>query len=150
MKLELIRYNHDTQSTSGLLMIDGKFECYTLEDERHDEKVRGETRIPEGTYTVGWQEVITGLTETYRKKYPWFDKHLHIKNIPNYEGVYIHIGNYEKDTDGCPLVADQAVNDPNDYASHVLSSTTAMQRMYAKVQKALTAKEPVTITVKSI
>lgn len=150
MKLEILRYNHDKESTSGLLFIDGIFECYTLEDQRRDgTKVKGETRIPEGTYVVGFQELITSLTKKYREKYSWFDKHLHIKNIPNFEGVYIHIGNYEKNTDGCPLVADQAVNDPKNYASYQLSSTQAMERMYKKVAGALNKNESVTLIITS-
>ena len=148
MNVEVLRYNHDKDSTSGLLFLD-EFECYTLEDEHRDVKVRGETRIPEGTYILDWQETITPLTKKYRAKYDWFDKHLHIKDVPGFTGIYVHVGNYEKNTDGCILVADQAVNDPKDYASVQYKSTQAYKRFYQKIQKRLNDDKPVSITIKS-
>lgn len=56
MKLEVLRFSSQQDSTNGLLfqVIDGKrdFLCYTLEDERREEKVKHETRIPAGTYKI--------------------------------------------------------------------------------------------------
>ena len=46
MKLKVYRYSSQSQTTLGALQIDGKFECYTLEDQHQDVKVKGETRIP--------------------------------------------------------------------------------------------------------
>ena len=50
MKLEVIRFSSEPDSTNGLLFSveDGErnFLCYTLEDEQRDSKVYGETRIP--------------------------------------------------------------------------------------------------------
>lgn len=158
MQIRVARYNHDNHSSSGILAINqhGKgaegavFECFTLEDEHRDVKKMSQTRIPEGTYKVGWQEAITPMTERYRAKYDWFDKHIHIKDIPNFTGVYIHIGNYSKDTAGCLLLADQAVNDPKDYDSKQLTSTRAYHRFYERVQAALNTGDEVEILIKSI
>jgi len=149
MNIEVLRYNHDKDSTSGLLFINGEFACYTLEDEHRDVKVKGETRIPEGVYIVDYQQAITPLTKKYRAKYDWFDKHLHIKDVPNFTGIYIHVGNYEKNTDGCLLLADQAVNDPKDYASVQYKSTQAYKRVYQKMQEALDNEEPIGLTIVS-
>jgi len=151
MIIEVLRYNHDKESTSGLVAVDGKFFCFSLEDQRQPgAKVMGETRIPEGTYIVGFQDQVTDMTTRYRAKYPWFDKHLHVKDVPGFTGIYIHIGNTEKDTMGCLLLADKAVNDPNDYASTQESSTLAYQRLYALVSGALKKGEVVKIIYKSI
>ncbi|NRA93423.1 MAG: hypothetical protein HRU26_12195 [Psychroserpens sp.] len=150
MKLELIRYNHDIESTSGILSIDGDFKSHTLEDQRQVVKVTKETRIPEGTYQVKFREVESGLTKTYREKYDFFKWHLELQDVPGFKYVYIHVGNKESHTDGCILIADQAYNDPNNYASSIGSSATNFERVYKKVSAALKEGEPVHIQVKSI
>ena len=47
MKIEVIRHTFTERSTIGSLYLNGKFECYTLEDVvRVGEKVPGATAIP--------------------------------------------------------------------------------------------------------
>ena len=48
MKLQVVRTQFGTDATNGLLFIDGKFECFTLEDQYQAVKVAAETAIPEG------------------------------------------------------------------------------------------------------
>ena len=55
MKLQLIRTQFGDDATNGLLFVDGVFECYTLEDQYQDQKVYGETCIPEGTYPIEYR-----------------------------------------------------------------------------------------------
>ena len=69
MEILLLRYSDDGDSTMGLLFIDGKFECHTLEDEHRDVKKPGETRIPEGKYKVNFRNERTPLTKKYAAKY---------------------------------------------------------------------------------
>ena len=56
MKLIVLRFSSEADSTHGLLFehtgVGKKFLCYTLEDERRALKVRGETRVPAGTYKI--------------------------------------------------------------------------------------------------
>lgn len=53
MKIELLRISSDQDSTLGRMAINGVAECVTVEDQRQDgPKVRGETRIPAGTYAI--------------------------------------------------------------------------------------------------
>ena len=56
MKLEVLRFSSQVDSTHGALFevteLGKEFLCYTLEDEARAFKVRGETRIPEGTYEI--------------------------------------------------------------------------------------------------
>ena len=54
MKLELKRTECGKTCTIGELLVDGKHECWTLEDVVRSDgvKVYGETAIPAGTYKV--------------------------------------------------------------------------------------------------
>lgn len=108
MTLELNRYKEDGDSTLGTLHINGKFFCYTLEDAFQKEKIKGKTRIPAGTYMVDFNRVLTNKTKRYRESdyaSEWFTYHLHLKNVPGFEGIYIHNGGTHEDTYGCILVS---------------------------------------------
>ena len=48
MKIEIKRLIKTENSTIGELTIDGKFECYTLEDKEREVKIKSETAIPKG------------------------------------------------------------------------------------------------------
>lgn len=151
MNLILQRYSDNRDSTLGVLLKvletgQGKktvFQCYILEDEQRDIKVSGETRIPAGTYTIDRQPIDTPLTLKYRQKYPWFKNHIEIKNVPGFKGIYIHIGNYDADSDGCLLCGDIADNNVISPGS-VMKSTEAFKRFYESVYDHL----PITLTIK--
>jgi len=55
-------------------------------------KVKGESAIPYGVY-----KVRKTLSPKYRR-YMW-----ELQNVPGYQGIRIHSGNTEKDTEGCLL-----------------------------------------------
>lgn len=147
----LQRFSDNGDSTLGLLLKvletgQGKktvFQGYTLEDEFRDEKVLKETRIPAGIYTLDKQPVDTPLTLKYRSKYPWFKKHLEIKNVPGFVGVYLHIGNFDADSAGCVLLGDNSDNNVIGPGS-ISNSTAAFMRFYKQVYDHL----PVTLIVR--
>lgn len=93
MELVLTRKIRSASSTIGELTVDGKFECFTLEDIERDVKVHGKTAIPKGRYKL----TIT-MSNRFKKELPL------LINVPNYEGVRIHSGNKAEDTEGCILV----------------------------------------------
>lgn len=93
MKLQLVRDTLTNESTIGKLYINDVFHCFTLEDKVRDEKIKNITAIPYGTY-----EVIINFSNRFKEQMPL------LLNVPNYEGVRIHAGNYAKDTEGCVLV----------------------------------------------
>jgi len=109
MHLKLTRFSDNSNATLGLLYIDDEFFCFTLEDEFREDKISDETRIPEGVYPLGIQEKETELTLSYRKKYSFFQNHIHIKDVPGFTGIYVHIGNYEYNISGCILVSKTAI-----------------------------------------
>jgi len=98
LKLLLVREIKTAKQTHGrLFKVDenGKreFLCYTLEDAERPVKIKGETAIPTGTYTV-----IVTMSPRFKKELPL------IMNVPNFSGVRFHGGNTENDSEGCPLL----------------------------------------------
>lgn len=89
-------------STGSQLFVDGRPFCFVLEDGYRETKVLGETRIPAGRYQV--VKHTAGKFFTKYKKDFGHDFALHIKDVPGFEWVLIHIGNTVSDTRGCLLV----------------------------------------------
>ncbi len=145
--LTVQRYLDDGQTTLGKLFLGDEFFCYTLEDTYRAEKIKGETRIPEGTYFVDYRKYETDLTLKYRKKYPeWFTYHLEIKNIENFQGVYIHVGNYHYNTNGCLLVA-MGVNEKSK-TKMITQSKVAFTNLYKVISERLNSGDKVRIILK--
>ena len=131
MKITVIRDQLTSDATLGQLLIDGVFECYTLEDYVRQEdapKVFGKTAIPYGEYDV----VITHS--------PHFGRDLPLLcAVPNFEGVRIHPGNTPADTEGCLLVGVERGDDS------VYRSRAAFDALFPKIRDALDKGEKVTI-----
>ena len=86
MELTLTRTTKRKGCTLGVLAVDGKEMCDTMEptwrDLKKERKVKGCTAIPEGRYPV----VIT-LSPKFGKWLPL------LLNVPFFEGIRIHAGN---------------------------------------------------------
>ena len=150
MKLKVVRFSSQEDSTSGLLFLEknGKLEflCYTLEDEYRSEKVFGETRIPDGKYKLGLRKV-GGYHAKYSKRFS--DIHigmLHVLDVPNFEYILIHCGNTDEHTAGCLLVGDSQENNQITKNGFIGKSSQAYVRVYDKIANALDMGEKVTIT----
>lgn len=147
MKLKLQRDSNDSRSTLGRLFVDGRFECYTCEDEPRSTKVRGETRIPAGRYNVALRmeggfhnRYLTRFGRSFHKGMLW------VQDVPGFEWILIHIGNTEADTDGCILVGKRKL--PNgEGGGMVASSKDAYVALYPKVRDALLNGERVELEV---
>lgn len=142
MLLQLRRFISEDDWTGGALydLSDNKkLLAFTLEDEKRDVKVKGETRIPAGTYEVTLR-TEGGFHEKYSKKFPKMHRGmLWIRNIPNFEYVLIHIGNTDEDTAGCILVGNSL-----SFEGKLMDSTSAYVRVYEHVLK---SKDPVWLTI---
>jgi len=146
MELTITRELFFPHSTIGSLEIGGAFECDTLEDydrglhqtdpiERiKAEKVPGRTAIPYGRY-----EVTIDMSVRFQQRM------IHILNVPGFEGIRMHAGNTEHDTEGCPLTgrADRR-------RGSIIGGTSrqAIARVFSKVDQAILRKEKVFLTIK--
>jgi hypothetical protein len=95
MEMKLVRTTLNDQCTIGELFLDGsdERECFTLEDVVRPLKIPGMTAIPAGFY-----EVVVTFSARFKRPLPL------LLNVPNFDGVRIHTGNTDKDTEGCILV----------------------------------------------
>lgn len=142
MHILVPRYNSAKDHTNSVIIINGVYECFGLEDEFRTEKVYGETRIPDGIYPIEFRKV-GGFHARYLKKFgPEFhDGMLWIKDVPNFTYVLIHIGNDDDDTAAC-LITGQSNSKG---ANWVGASTPAYKALYIKVRDALLRNECVNI-----
>ena len=133
----------------GALQINGLFQCYTIEDTWHFEKVSSETRIPAGTYEVRLRDE-GGMTKTYADRYPAIHRGmLHLQGVPGFEWVYIHTGNKATHTEGCILVGDDPNNNTLSEGFNG-SSGNAYKRIYPAIANAIEAGEGVMITLRDL
>lgn len=128
MQITVKRLHKTNTSTIGELLIDGIFQCYTLEDTERPVKIKNETAIPKGTY-----KVIINQSNRFKRLLPL------LLNVPNYEGIRIHSGNTNYDTEGCILVG-QTRGD-----NYVGQSRKAFDKLFKKMQ----AAKNITITILS-
>ena len=139
MRLRLIRVTEGDDFTEGRLYINGRFECYTVEDrDRHledgsEDKVYGETAIPRGIYPVN-------ITPSNRFKRDL----IAVDGVPGFVGIRIHSGNSSEDTEGCIIVGSSNKSDDDNWVSN---SRHAYIQLHEKVQAALSEKEKVTLEV---
>jgi hypothetical protein len=131
MELILKRDTFTSESTIGSLSIDGKFECYILEDKDRGlidtmsiaeivgTKIYGKTAIPYGRYEVDWT-----MSNRFKVMMPI------LKNVKGYEGIRIHKGNTEIDSLGCLLCGTKKAS------NRITESTAATNKLYAKIAEA--------------
>lgn len=127
MKLEMIRSPSSAKSTIGRLLVDGSFQCFTLEDVVRRLKIAHETAIPAGTY-----KVIITWSNRFKRRLP------RLVGVPGYDGILIHPGNDAADTDGCILVGATVAKD------WVGSSRAAFDALFSKLEQA----DEIWITIK--
>ncbi len=126
----------------GILYIDGRRICETLEDEDRGlsasmpleelltRKIKGQTAIPTGIY-----QVVMSYSPRFKKMLPL------IMNVPAYEGVRIHSGNTARDTEGCILCG------RNTKVGMVTNSRYWTGKVIKMIQEAASRKEQVKIRI---
>lgn len=150
MKLEVLRFSSQKDSTSGALFDitngDRKFMCYTLEDEYREKKVYSETRIPAGTYRLTLR-TVGRLHEKYSSRFQDIHKGmLWVRDVPNFEYILIHCGNTDEHTAGCLLVGETQESNIKKADGFIGRSTQAYFDIYPPIANALESGEEVTIT----
>jgi len=148
VKLKLYRISSQADSTNGILYIDDKFACYTLEDEQREIKVKHETAIPLGIYEIKFR-TVGGFHTKYTSRYG-SDFHkgmLELQDVPNFDYILIHTGNTDEHTSGCILVSDNQENNLLIKDGFGGKSTQAYKRVYPIIRNALLNNESVTIEI---
>jgi len=147
MKLKLIRISSQRDSTNGILYIDDKFACYTLEDEQRKIKVKAETAIPLGIYEIAFRKT-GGFHNRYSSRFKAIHHGmLELQNVPDFEYILIHCGNTDEHTAGCILVGDSQENNELMPDGFIGKSTQAYKRIYPLIASALLNNEKVTIEI---
>ncbi len=147
MKLKVERFSTGKLDTISHFFIDDKPYGFILEDTFHKVKIFGETRVPEGVYQVKLRNE-GDKNEKYKLRFGDFHKGmLWITNIPNFEYVYIHIGNTYKDTEGCLLVGDNFINKLNQNQRVLLESEKQYKIIYPIISHSLLSNQEVEIKI---
>lgn len=130
MKLKLQRTTEINDTVLGELSINNKFFCYTLEDRIRDVKIKHETCISPGIY-----KILLTLSQRFKRVLPI------LLNVPNFEGIRIHAGNFNTSTSGCILVG-SAIN-----GEMLLHSKTTLERLLVLMNAAIKRKEEIEIEI---
>lgn len=131
--LKLYRIVFTPESTQGELCIDGKHECWTLEDfcrKPGEAKVYGKTCIPEGKYRI-----VIKYSNRAKKNWPF------LLDVPGFEGIRIDIANTAEEIEGCIAVG--LSRSPN----RVGHSLMAWNRLVEKFKQAEANKEEIWIEI---
>lgn len=137
MDLTLIRTKFLSDRTVGALHINDVLFCDTLEPAR-ERRVYGP--IKEGIYNVTLKVQSPRFLQcvTYRDIHARLPRLL---NVPNRQGILIHIGNSPGDTNGCILVGKL-----NSY-NNLQQSKVTFDELYRRMKKAEQANENIRIFV---
>ena len=130
MNVVVKRFEFGPNYTVGKLWIDGAEQCYTLERETVSVTDGRKPAIPEGQY-----HTTINFSQHFQRDLP------ELLDVPGYEGIRIHPGNSDKDTEGCILLGRDWVG--GDWISN---SKVAFDAVF---QKMLNYKQDFVVTVTS-
>lgn len=142
MELNVKRIARKDGYTIGRLFINNEYFCDTLEDadrglkdtmqvnEILAKKVKAQTAIPTGKY-----DVILTFSPRFKRVLPL------LLSVKGYEGVRVHAGNTNKDTEGCLLVGENKVK------GQVINSRATLEKLMSILLECEKRKEKVTILI---
>ena len=148
--IKQLRYSSQADySLSSFIINDNPF-CVVLEDEHREVKVKAETRIKAGEYWLGIRQEITGLTQKYLDdpRLPFFERHIEILNVPDFVGVYIHIGNHDDNTEGCLLVGQRPFGFTE--GNKIIDSVVTYSKFYLWAYPILKAGDKIKLIIKDV
>jgi hypothetical protein len=145
MEIVVNRIDYNENSTVGTIHINGEFNGFTLEDKKRPTKIKAITCIPSGRYKIVLRKKGT-IHARYEQKYDFHEGMLHLLDVPNFQYIYIHIGNYPKDTMGCLLVGLQYCQGQE----QITHSASAYAIIYKKILAAIEKGEEVWISVNDL
>ena len=159
MELQLIRYKTSKNGTQGLLLINNRYLCHTLELPWLNNKVRVSC-ILAGRYKL--IQRTTSSKGDKQKKPTMADKQknlykgtplgeimsngmIEISGIPGRSMILIHKGNKITDIQGCVIIGDNIYTTPS--VSNVVASQRVYDRFYPLVMGELLKGEDVYIDI---
>lgn len=140
------RVKRGKNSTLSILYVNGKKRGFVLEDKDRDlhstmtleaikaTKVHSETAIPTGRYKVSLRE-----SPTFKRIYPW------LLDVPGFQYIYFHKGNWIRNTKGCLLPGASWGWDNGEYC--VRDSKGVFDPVYKEITEALASKQEVWYTI---
>lgn len=139
MEIEVKRLWTVPGTTTGVLLIDGRQVCFTLEDEVREVvgldvaawKVQNETAIPRGRY-----QVLMSWSNRLSKMLP------ELLEVPGFTKIRIHGGNRANDTEGCICVGEQRLDDQT-----IVNCSSALLAVISLVEQATANNEQVWVEV---
>lgn len=154
MKLVVKRTYRGPNYTIGHLYVNDKYFCDTMEDvdrgltqsmskiEIAKIKVKGQTCIPYGTYIITMNVVSAKYSNFTKYPYAAFvkGKMPRLLNVPGFDGILIHPGSTQLDTDGCLVVGENKVK------GKVINSQATWRRLCLLLLEASKKREVITIT----
>ena len=134
MVIKVERKYKKKEYTIGSLSINGQWICDTLEPRcinwTWEEKIPGKTAIPEGTYRI-----CVKRSSKFMRNMPY------LEDVPHFDGVMIHTGNFPKHTEGCILVGYNTVR------GLVLKSRDAFNKIMERIDYALEVGKDIIIKI---
>lgn len=122
------------KSTAGRLMDPhGLQMASTVEDAHHDTKIFGKTRIPAGRYRLHIKPLGSSHFDA---RYGEIFKDLphrgmiELIGVPGFEGVLIHCGNTDLDTEGCIIVGGEITIGSEGYQITPGTSQPTYRKLY--------------------
>lgn len=141
---------YDIHKVEGKYSADFIFGCATLEPPvRLDEsKIKGKTAIPFGLYNIGLMTYETPMNKRYGDMFGGKHKGMiHIKDVKDFEQVYIHIGNFTNDSKGCILVGKEHKPSYMDTNQMLIDSRKIYIVLYDLILKRLANNEFVSLLI---
>ena len=149
------RFADSGEATLSAIFIDGVFNCFGVEDEEREVKVKGKTRVPSGTYDLSLRSE-GGFNNRYSKKFKDIHKGMlcfHnapdwriIKDSMQFQYCLIHCGNSHENSMGCLLI-----NNSVSASTYIgRDSVFAYKNFYPKVAQRLVSGEQGKITFEDI
>ncbi len=108
--IDLIRYNYADTATQGVILLNGKYICDTLELPWKD-NVQFISCIPDGIYPIQWTYQKHDVGDCYE-----------IGEVKDREGILMHPANLISELQGCIAPGDK-------YGDRVLASLDALKRV---------------------
>lgn len=142
MEIQVNRIARKDGYTIGRMSLNGEYFCDTLEDtdrglnssmqesEILAKKIKAQTAIPTGKY-----DVILTFSPRFKRVLPL------LLSVKGYEGIRIHAGNTNKDTEGCLLVGE------NKAKGQVLNSRATLEKLMSVLLECEKRKEKISITI---